>query len=189
MNIYYVYAYIRTDGTPYYIGKGCRNRAFVKHTHINKPTNDRIIILEANLTEVGSYALERRLINWWGRKDVNTGILRNRSPGGEGGGSVGARSTESRTRMSLAQLNSTNHSTRGKERPDFAKKISGTNNPSKRVEVRAKISQTLAGRMCSPTGLVNMNISVSCPNCGKVGGLGAMKRWHFDNCNFQTGRS
>ena len=27
---------------------------------------------------------------------------------------------------------------------------------------------------------------IECPHCGKIGLLGAMKRWHFDNCKEKT---
>jgi hypothetical protein len=88
--MFYTYAYLREDGSPYYIGKGSGKRLTAKHngrkrTVIGLPsTEDRIIILKNNLTEDDAFKHEKYMISVFGRKDLGTGILQNRTEGGEG---------------------------------------------------------------------------------------------------------
>jgi hypothetical protein len=79
----------------------------------------------------------------------------------------GKRSIESKIKMSTAQLNSLNHPTRGKKRPNHSKKMSGENNPMFGIP--------------APNLGKKLNV-VTCPNCGKQGAGGAMQQWHFANC-------
>ena len=102
-SIYYVYAYLREDGSPYYIGKGKGNRAWNQH-RFRIPPNDRIQVITENISEEEAFNLEKELIKFYGRKDIGNGILRNLTDGGEGA-SGAVRSPESREKMRQAKLN------------------------------------------------------------------------------------
>jgi len=83
---FYTYAYLRENRTPYYVGKGGGNRLYEKHQkgiYVPKDKN-RIIFLKQNLTEEEAFKHEIYMIAVFGRKDLGTGILHNRTGGGEG---------------------------------------------------------------------------------------------------------
>ena len=83
---YYTYAYLREDKSPYYIGKGKGDRAYkTRRKGINPPKNkSRIIKLKQNLIEKEAFRHEVYMISVFGRKDLGTGILHNKTDGGEG---------------------------------------------------------------------------------------------------------
>jgi hypothetical protein len=85
-NRFYTYAYLRKDKTPYYIGKGTRKRAYTRKRIEIKPPKDtsRILILKQNLNEEEAFKHEIYMIAVFGRKDLGTGILHNKTDGGEG---------------------------------------------------------------------------------------------------------
>jgi len=84
VTMYYTYAYLRENGTPYYIGKGCRDRINAKfHPGISLPIPERRIKLKTNLTEEEALRHEMYMIAVLGRKDLDTGILHNKTEGGD----------------------------------------------------------------------------------------------------------
>jgi hypothetical protein len=83
---FYTYAYLRENGTPYYIGKGSGSRAIARRKRGINPPKDlsRVVYLKRNLSEEEAFKHERYMIFVFGRKDLGTGILHNRTDGGEG---------------------------------------------------------------------------------------------------------
>lgn len=124
---YYVYAYHRKDGSPYYIGKGCHKRAWsnIDRTVLKPKEQKYITILENNLSEIGAFALERRLIRWYGRKDIGTGILRNKTDGGDGSTNL---SPKAKQRISAANT--------GRKHTTEAKKLMSKNRRGKTSGVK-----------------------------------------------------
>src|SRR5208337_226071 len=85
-NRFYTYMFLRENGMPYYVGKGCGDRAFVKPTRRKGPwaPKDRSRILVQHWTsEAEALEMEKVFIDMYGRKDNGTGCLRNLTDGGE----------------------------------------------------------------------------------------------------------
>ena len=118
----YTYAYLREDRTPYYIGKGCGNRLYTKGKREFNPPKDklRIIFLKQNLTEEEAFKHEIYMITVFGRKDLETGILRNKTDGGEG--SSGNIRSEDTKRKQSEKMKGENHPNYGKSLPEETKK-------------------------------------------------------------------
>jgi hypothetical protein len=105
---FYVYAYLRSKDSeigpklsPYYIGKGQLNRCYGRSGRpVARPKDSSFIVtIQEGLTEDEAFSLESYCINLYGRLDIGTGILHNRTNGGEGRSGYVA-SEETRRKMS-----------------------------------------------------------------------------------------
>ena len=168
-NDYYIYFYMRSRdsdigkaGTPYYVGKGKGRRAYEKSrlVPIPKDTNNIVFVLN-NLTEEQAFCNEIDFISWYGRVDLNNGILRNLTDGGDGP-SGAIRSEETKRKMSEAKKGKTNseehirkvsEANKGKTRSEETKrKISESRKGQglgilKSEETKRKISESLKGKL------------------------------------------
>jgi len=75
---------------------------------------------------------------------------------------------------------------------DTKKKISESKKGKgipKSVEHKRKLSESLKGRKMTDEQkkkLKKPKKRIECPHCGKIGGAGNMKRYHFNNCKYIT---
>jgi hypothetical protein len=143
-NIYYIYSYLREDHSPYYIGKGSGKRAYTKGPKEVKPPRDksRVKIIKADLTEEEAFLLEKLYILMFGRIDLGTGILRNKSDGGDGASGRIVSPEERRKRSEMMK---------GVKRPQWIyDKIAASNTGKKAsAETRAKQSAARKGMKCT----------------------------------------
>jgi len=191
---YYTYAYLREDKTPYYIGKGKGSRIYSANRRIKPPKDkSRIIYLKQNLTEEEAFRHEIYMIDVLGRKDLGTGILHNRTDGGEGpSGWVPSEETrrkisegnknpseetrrkisernknpseETRIKMSERQKGEKNHNY-GKILSEETKRKISESNKGKicSEETRKKRSENIKGRKWWNDGCGNCKMMIECP--------------------------
>jgi len=79
--MFYTYIYYDQQNLPYYVGKGCKSRVFHKHVYVSVPIKSKILIQYWE-SEKDAFEMEEWWISFWGRKDLGTGILDNRTSGG-----------------------------------------------------------------------------------------------------------
>ena len=185
--IYYVYLYLREDGTPYYVGKGSGDRAYRKGKGEVRPLKDlsNVMIVAKNLNESEAFTLEKKLIKIYGRKDLNTGILRNKTNGGDG--PSGAKRSDAHK----AAIAESNRNRVGKIKHTNEWKVEN----SKRMignqhsvgnfhtdEWKQENGNRMRGNNHAAALKGHIQPTITCPHCGNAGGVSLMKRWHFDKC-------
>ena len=146
---YYTYAYLREDGTPYYVGKGRGRRIDNPNTHYSGlPTKERRIYLKQNLTEEEAFRHEKYMIAVLGRKDLGTGILRNLTDGGEGkSGWIMSEKTKEKIRKSnTGQIRSDEAREKMSVAAKNRKSIHGMLGKTHTKETRKKLSEIHKGR-------------------------------------------
>ena len=167
---YYTYAYLREDKTPYYIGKGQGNRAFVKRKRGFNPPQDftRILFLKQNLTEEEAFKHEIYMIDVFGRKDLGTGILHNRTNGGEGSSGY-IHSEERKIKISKSKEGVLRKPFSEKTRKNMSEAKKGNTNKLGKTEsdeTKRKKSEAKKGRRWWNDGKGNTKFMKECPGDG-----------------------
>ncbi len=117
---YYVYQYLREDLTPYYIGKGRGGRMYCRRHNVHLPVKPHLIVVIANrLSDHEARLLEVKLIKLYGRKDNGTGILRNKTDGGDGVSGIVQSATTRAKRAASLMGNTNGRALKGRKKAPF----------------------------------------------------------------------
>jgi len=168
--MYYTYAYLREDGTPYYIGKGTKGRIYEnKGRPCGRPKDiSKVIFLKQNITEQEAFKHEIYMIAVFGRKDLETGILHNRTDGGEG---VSGLVVSEETKRKISEANKGNNYNLGKTHSEERKRkqseaTKGNTNMLGKThseEIRRKIGEVTKNTKWWNDGCGNRKRMVECP--------------------------
>jgi hypothetical protein len=141
-NIYYTYAYLREDRTPYYIGKGKGDRAYKRSKNDIKPPKDksRIILLKQNLSEEEAFQHEKYMISVFGRKDLGNGILCNRTSGGDGSSGWIA-TPETRKKMSESRKGRKHRKPKSEETKQKLREINSGKKHTEETKLKMSLSR------------------------------------------------
>jgi hypothetical protein len=193
---FYVYVLSRPCGMPFYVGVGSKWRiSFHEYEAVKRAarTHKSAIIRKLLASGEGvSYAIvgwfdtwdegaavERQLIAKHGRRDLGTGILANRTDGGEGAPNIKWQMTEARA----AGIARAAEKSRGRKLTEDHKartsaSLKGRENSA---ETRARLSRSLTGRTFSEETLNRM--SKGQRRRAQNGGmnLDGLRKWHAAN--------
>ncbi len=156
----YTYMWLREDGTPYYVGKGTHRRYRRMRRGLACPPMERVLIQEFLTNEDALFA-EMFLIAIYGRKDIGTGILINRTDGGEGG--TGTKHSEE-WRKAVGKKLQGNKNSLGHKRSD---------------EYKRNVARTSIGRKISDEAVMRRQFTRYGPNYKPKGlkGVWAKKKY------------
>jgi hypothetical protein len=135
---YYVYIYLRKDGSPYYVGKG-KGARWKKQHKIETPSPDRVIFPITQTTEEWAHFMEMEFIDLLGRLSDGTGILENKTDGGEG---TSGKDPELRAHLSRTQKIAWQNSP---ERKDKLRKLGLSNRGKTYTQTQERIDAIKKG--------------------------------------------
>lgn len=212
MSEFYTYFHTRNDtGAVFYVGKGVGRRAYAtaRSQHwraIYKKHGRTVHFAMTGLSEEDAFQHEKFLISCF--RDIGCNLI-NQTDGGDGTSGF-SHSIETKTAISSSLLG---HSVSNETKVALSRSIKGrkihTSESKAKISkaqigkkkpdsMRKKLSESTKGRLrahMTPEFMKRVQslaaqavrgtrqAVVTCPHCGKSGGVASMTRWHMDNCS------